>query len=130
MEVIKEKSTDLTFIYLKGRLDAENAKSLEENLLKLIDDGVRQLIVDCSQIEFINNAGLRVLLSVAKRLTKFDGRLALHSPSPIAKQIFSSSGFGMVARIYDSREEAASNVAHSGLMASADNLQKVLKKDS
>lgn len=130
MEVIKEKRTDLTFLYLKGRLDAENAKSLEDNLLKLIDEGARQMIVDCSKIDFINNAGLRVLLSVAKRLTKLDGRLALHSPSPIAKQIFDSSGFGMVARIYDTREEAAANVAHSGLLSSADNLQKILKNDN
>ncbi|MGE0103125.1 MAG: STAS domain-containing protein [Blastocatellales bacterium] len=130
MELIKEKRTDLTFLYLKGRLDAENAKTLEDNLLRLIDDGARQLIVDCSQIEFINNAGLRALLSVAKKLTKLDGRLALHSPSPIARQIFNTTGFGLVARIYDSREEAAANVAHSGLMSSSDNLQRILGKDN
>lgn len=130
MELIKEKRTDLTFLYLKGRLDAENAKTLETNLLKLIDDGARQLIVDCSQIEFINNAGLRTLLSVAKRLTKLDGRLALHSPSPVARQIFNTTGFGLVARIYDSREEAAANVAHSGLMSSSDNLQRILGKEN
>ncbi len=130
MELIKEKRTDLTFLYLKGRLDAENARALEENMLKIIDDGARQLIVDCSQIDFINNAGLRALLSVAKKLTKLDGRLALHSPSPIARQVFNSTGFGMVARIYESREEAAANVAHSGLMSSADNLQKILNKDN
>jgi len=130
MELIKEKRTDLTFLYLKGRLDAENARTLEENMLRLIDDGAKQLIVDCSQIEFINNAGLRALLSVAKKLTKMDGRLALHSPSPIARQIFNTTGFGLVARIYDSREEAAANVAHSGLMSSSDNLQRILSKDS
>lgn len=130
MELIKEKRTDLTFLYLKGRLDAENAKTLEDNLLRLIDDGARQLIVDCSQIDFINNAGLRALLSVAKKLTKLDGRLALHSPSPIARQIFNTTGFGLVARIYDSREEAAANVAHSGLMSSSDNLQRILGKEN
>ena len=48
MEVIKERRSDMQFLYLKGRLDNENAQSLEDNLGKLIDDGARQLIIDCS----------------------------------------------------------------------------------
>ena len=119
MEVIEEKRTDLMFLYLKGRLDNDNAQSLEDNLMKLIDDGARQLIIDCSQIESINNAGLRVLLNVAKRVVNFDGRIALHSLSQPAKEIFDKTGFSMISRIYNTREEAAAGVAASGLLSSS-----------
>ena len=118
MEVIKEKHTDMLFLYLKGSLDNNNAQSLEDNLVKLIDDGARQLIIDCSQIEHIDNAGLRVLLNVAKRVLNVDGRIALHSPSQPAKEIFERTGFSMVARIYDTREEAIAGVAASGVLSS------------
>ena len=119
MEIIKDKRSDMMFLYLKGRLDDSNAQSLEDNLGKLIDDGARQLIVDCSQVEFINNAGLRVLINVAKRLVNADGRLAIHSASEPAKEIFDKTGFSMVSRIYETREEAIAGVAASGLLSSS-----------
>ena len=119
MEIIKDKRSDMMFLYLKGRLDDSNAQSLEDNLGKLIDDGARQLIVDCSQVEFINNAGLRVLINVAKRLVNADGRLAIHSASEPAKEIFDKTGFSMVSRIYETREEALAGVAASGLLSSS-----------
>jgi anti-sigma B factor antagonist len=119
MEVIKEKRTDMQFLYLKGRLDNDNADSLEESLTKLIDDGARQLIIDCSQVEYINNAGLRVLLNVAKRALNVEGRVAFHSPSQPVKEIFDKTGFSMVSRIYDTREEAVAGVAASGVLSSS-----------
>ncbi|MBK8312729.1 MAG: STAS domain-containing protein [Acidobacteria bacterium] len=119
MEIIKDKRSDMMFLYLKGRLDDSNSQSLEDNLGKLIDDGARQLIVDCSQVEFINNAGLRVLINVAKRLVNADGRLAIHSASEHAKEIFDKTGFSMVSRIYETREEAIAGVAASGLLSSS-----------
>jgi anti-anti-sigma factor len=67
MEVIQEKRTSMLFLSLKGRIDESNAQTLEENLVRLIDNGAKELIVDCSQIEYINNAGLRTLLNIAKK---------------------------------------------------------------
>jgi len=128
MEVIEEKRSDMLFLHLKGSLDDNNAQSLEDNLMKLIDGGARQLIVDCSQIEYINNAGLRALLNVAKRVVSVDGRLALHSPSQQAKEIFDKTGFSMVSRIYLTREEAIAGVATSGMFASRQDLRPVNKK--
>ncbi|MCI0663738.1 MAG: STAS domain-containing protein [Acidobacteria bacterium] len=128
MEVIQEKRTDMVFLYLKGRLDTDNAQSLEDNLMKLIDDGASQLIIDCSQIEYIDNTGLRVLLNIAKRIVSVNGRLALHSPSQPAKEIFDKTGFSMVSRIYFTREEAITGVAASGMFASREDLRPVNKK--
>jgi len=128
MEVIKENRSDMLFLYLKGRIDKENSQSLEENLVKLIEDGTRQLIIDCSQIEFINNAGLRVLLNVARRMLDVDGRLALHSPSQPAKDIFDQTGFSMVSRIYDTREEAIAGVAGSGVLSTSRGDRHIVSK--
>ncbi|MGE0126851.1 MAG: STAS domain-containing protein [Blastocatellales bacterium] len=127
MEVIQEKRTDMVFLYLKGRLDGDNAQSLENNLTKLIDDGAKELIIDCSQIEYIDNAGLRALLNTAKRAVSADGRIALHSPSQPAKEIFDKTGFSMVSRIYMTREEAITGVAASGMFVSRENLRPVKK---
>lgn len=116
MEVIQEKRTSMLFLSLKGRIDENNAQTLEENLIRLIENGAKELIVDCSQIEYINNAGLRTLLNIAKKALDAEGRIALHSLSQSAKEIFDKTGFSMVSRIYETREEAIANVAASGLL--------------
>jgi anti-anti-sigma factor len=128
MEVIQEKRTNMVFLYLKGRLDGANSQSLENNLMKLIEDGAKELIIDCSQIEFIDNAGLRALLNTAKKAVSVNGRVALHSPSAVAKEIFDKTGFSMVSRIYYTREEAIAGVASSGMFASRENLRPVKKQ--
>jgi anti-anti-sigma factor len=128
MEVIQDKRSDILFLTLKGRIDDHNAQSLEESLTGLIDKGAKELIVDCSQIEYINNAGLRVLLNVAKRALNAEGRIALHSPSQSAKEIFDKTGFSMVSRIYDSREEAIAKVAASGVLNTTRENQRYTRK--
>jgi anti-anti-sigma factor len=120
MEVIQQKRTSMLFLSLKGRIDENNALALEENLIRLIDNGGKELIVDCSRIEYINNAGLRTLLNVAKKALDAEGRIALHSLSQSAKEIFDKTGFSMVSRIYETREEAIANVAASGLLTQRD----------
>ena|SRR5215510_13796054 len=128
MEVIQEKRAAMLFLSLKGRIDDNNAQSLEASLLKLIDDGAKELIIDCSQIEYINNAGLRTLLNVAKRALNAEGRIALHSPSQSAKEIFDKTGFSMVSRIYDTREEAIAKVAASGILSPRENTRLLSRK--
>lgn len=118
MNVSKGKRTNFMFLSLKGDLDDNNSPKIEENLLGMIGEGTRQLIIDCSQIESINNAGLRMLMNVSKRFLQLDGRVALHSASPAAKDMFERTGFSMVSRIYDTREEAIAGVAASGTLAS------------
>ena len=105
------------FLSLTGDLDERNSQQIEDNLLGIIGEGARQLIIDCSQIESINNAGLRMLMNVSRRVVQLDGRVALHSPSAAAKDMFDRTGFAMVSRIYDTREEAIAGVAASGILA-------------
>jgi anti-sigma B factor antagonist len=116
MEVIQEKRASMLFLSLKGRIDENNAQTLEESLTNLINNGAKELIIDCSQLEHINNSGLRTLLNIAKKALDAEGRIALHSLSQSAKDIFDKTGFSMVSRIYETREEAIANVAASGLL--------------
>lgn len=117
MSFIEEKRTDMVFLNLRGSIDDNNAQPLENNLMKLIDEGVRQLIVDCSEIEHINNAGLRMLLNVGRQIVAFNGRIAFHSLSQAAKETFDKTGFSMAARIYGTREEAIAGVAASSFLS-------------
>ena len=51
---------------LDGRLDAGNADAVKEALIQTIGSGVCQVVVDMTQVPFIDSAGLSTLVSALK----------------------------------------------------------------
>ncbi len=97
---------DFTVAIMTPRFDASNANDIENVLQDLILKGVKKLICDFSQTEYIASAGLRVLLSAAKSLQKSGGQIFIVSLKPFVHEIFEISGFSQIFKIYDSQSEA------------------------
>ncbi len=110
MEVLEERLESIVVVGLKGRMDSNTARVVEEKLLALIDGGSHQLVVDCAQLGYISSAGLRVLLMAAKRMTQAKGRLALAALNDDIKQVFELTGFSSIFQICGSRDEAINQV--------------------
>lgn len=106
---ISVRTTDdkaVTTVGLKGRLDVKTSKSLEDQLLQLVGDGSRRLVMDLSELAYISSAGLRVFILVAKRLKQVDGRVVVCAlPRPI-QDIFEVAGFSTLFSIYPTRDAA------------------------
>jgi anti-anti-sigma factor len=98
-------------IFVK-RLDAYTSRDAEAALKDLIEKGVRRIVCDLSQTEYIASAGLRLLLSVAKNLQRLGGQLVLSSLGPFAKEVFDTAGFTQLFKIFNSTEEALTNLRH------------------
>ena len=74
-----------------GRIDSTNAKDFEAALADaLAQCPAGPLTVDCDRLEYISSAGLRVLLSAAKRLP---APPAVINVSPALYEIFDMTGF-------------------------------------
>lgn len=70
MEIIKnynETSDILTYI-IKGRLDTQSSSDFQECLDEDFDKGKFNLIFDCSELEYVSSAGLRVILYAKTRV--------------------------------------------------------------
>lgn len=82
--------TKLT-VYLEGRLDTTTAPQLEESMKESIN-GVTELVMDFEKLEYISSAGLRVLLSCQKIMSK-QGSMKVVHVSDLIKEIFEVTGF-------------------------------------
>jgi serine/threonine-protein kinase RsbW len=103
---IEEATEDgIAVVSLKGRLDADNAPTLEAKLHE-ITASTSRLVLDCTHLDYIGSAGLRVVLVVAKRLLGSRGQLALSSLKDPVKQIFDIAGFSAIIPLYQTRDEA------------------------
>ena len=85
-----KNGSDLT-IELEGRLDTTTAPDLELDLRDALKD-VTDLTLDFAKLEYISSAGLRVLLSTQKFMSK-QGSMKIVHVSDIIMEIFEVTGF-------------------------------------
>jgi anti-anti-sigma factor len=53
-------------LLLKGELDLASAASLEEGIVRLCADGAGEIVLDLSELSFIDSTGLRTILAGMK----------------------------------------------------------------
>jgi anti-sigma B factor antagonist len=87
--------------FLSGDLDASTSARLRAELLQLIEDGCRALVIDMSDLALIDSTGLGVLVGVLKRILQHGGELVLRAPRPAARKVFDITGLNRVFTIVD-----------------------------
>ena len=91
---ISEKMAELA---LEGRLDTVTAPQLEEELQGVMP-AIIELVLDFKNLEYISSAGLRVLLSAQKIMTK-KGEMNLTNVCEEIMEIFEVTGFSDIFTI-------------------------------
>ena len=101
---------DSYVIALAGEVDLYTAPEFKQQLLDVIANGAKYVVVDFSDTTFIDSTTLGVLVGGVKRLRTNDGQLALVSSDRNITKIFEITGLDRVFSIYPSRDEAVANV--------------------
>ncbi|MCR5384746.1 MAG: STAS domain-containing protein [Saccharofermentans sp.] len=82
---------------LEGRLDTNTSVELEAALSPVLD-GINELVFDLGSLEYISSAGLRVLLSAHKNLSK-KGGMKVTNVNEMIMEIFEVTGFADILAI-------------------------------
>ncbi|MCR5623972.1 MAG: STAS domain-containing protein [Lachnospiraceae bacterium] len=100
MNIIKTANGDQLTIAIEGRLDTTTAPQLESEL-KASLDGVKSLIIDLGQLDYISSAGLRVLLFAQKTMNKqgSDNPMVVKNSNAAIMEIFEVTGFSDILTI-------------------------------
>lgn len=106
METTESKINRIVVLGLKGKLDANTSPQLQEKFFASIAGGEKQFAIDCAQLEYINSAGLRVLLLAAKQLRNVSGKIVLYALKTHVKEVFDLAGFSAVFPLLGSQTEA------------------------
>src|SRR5690242_20012877 len=93
-------------ISLAGEVDLYTAPEFKQQLLEVIAQGAKEVIVDLSSTTFIDSTTLGVLVGGVKRLRPNDGRLSLVCSDRNITKIFEITGLDRVFTIYPTRVEA------------------------
>ena len=97
MTIEKNVNGAVTTLRVIGRLDTTTAPTLEAAVDGCIV-GVRELVLDCSELEYISSAGLRVVLK-AQKLMNAQGSMKLTGVNETIMEIFDITGFADILTI-------------------------------
>lgn len=106
MNITSTRQGDLALVRLEGRLDAATSAAAEKQLADLVAAGARGLALDGTALDYISSAGLRVLLSLTKKIKGAGGRIALGGLQPQVKEIIEIAGFASIVPVFGTADEA------------------------
>lgn len=97
---------DLTIVKISGEIDVFTSPRLREMLLEIIDDGAAHLVVDLSEVTFLDSTGLGVLVGIYHRLRARDGSMSFMGVNDRVRRVFHVTQLTKIFVLHRSLEEA------------------------
>ena len=97
MKITKKQVDTKLELSLDGRLDTTTAPELERELQTSLDSA-SELTLDLEKLDYISSAGLRVLLSAHKVMSK-KGGMKIVNANEIVSEVFDVTGFADILTI-------------------------------
>jgi anti-anti-sigma factor len=104
--VVESVERGVVFFTVSGRLGARAAASLEQGLRARLRTGANRYVFDCTGLDSLSSAGLRVLLIAAKEATRRGGGVALAGPKPSISQTIMIAGLSALLPGFRGRAQA------------------------
>jgi anti-anti-sigma factor len=79
-------------VSLSGELDLTNVERVQSVIGDMISGGTERLVVETSELEFMDSSGLALLASVARKVPEVE----LRDPSPIVRRLVDLTGLAEI----------------------------------
>jgi len=106
MDISTKEINGIQVVEFNGKIDSNTAPEVEQAFMSLLDSGQANLLANFENLSFISSAGLRVLLSTAKKAKASSGELRVCSLNETVQEVFDISGFSTILPVFSSEDEA------------------------
>ena len=93
-------------VAVTGELELGTAPRLRQQVVSLVGDGHRHIVIDLSGVEFVDSLGLGVLVSALKRIRAHEGELRVAGPVPRVRALFALTRLEEIIDVYESVDDA------------------------
>lgn len=105
-EIAERTVGDSPVLAVRGEIDVSTAPELRERLLGVAQNGNEVVVVDLSQVTFLDSTALGVLVSALKRFREGDGDLRLVVATGSVTKVLAITGLVEVFPIFDTVDAA------------------------
>lgn len=98
--VTSQENQGVTIIKFHGSLSATTAEKGSQEIKKILDRGVKKVVVNLADVDYISSGGLRVLILTCKQLNNVQGGMKIAAAKGMVKEALEASGFHLLTRVY------------------------------
>lgn len=106
MNIRETRSGAVVVLALSGKLDSFSAPELGAQITRLVSEGVKRIVFDCTEVKYISSNGLRLFLSIAKQLQTTGGRCGFTALSPEVEKMFRLTNFLGLLEVHNTVADA------------------------
>ena len=103
---ISQPAPGCTVVGIAGELDASSVRHVEPEIAASLSHGARMVVLDLSALDFIDSAGIRLLMQVVGRKHLVREAVIVKPRSASARRTLEIVGLSRVVRVVDDRSEA------------------------
>jgi anti-anti-sigma factor len=96
----------------QGEIDISSVELLDRELQSAVARRPRRLLVDLSQVNYLDSAGITVLLHARQTISRIGGELVLVGGSPFIRRLFRMIGVGRLFTHYETIGAALASVTN------------------
>ena len=93
MKTTIEQLEDKYVVTLEGELDTSAAAEVDKTLQPLYDSNGKDVLIDCSKLDYIASSGLRILISILKGAKASGSKVVLKDVNEDIMSVFKLTGF-------------------------------------
>ncbi len=106
VEIKKETENNYLVLSVEGDVDASSSIHLDKAVREAFDDGNQQILIDCTNLNYISSAGLGVFMSYIEEINQNSINFVLFGLTEKVLKVFSILGLDQLLKIKEDKEAA------------------------
>lgn len=90
-----------SMVSIKGEIDIYSIEKFRESIEKEIKNQATQIILDCSELSYMDSTGMGVLIELRNRTKEMGQKIIMMNPQPNIKKLLALTGVDKIIEIVD-----------------------------
>jgi anti-anti-sigma factor len=104
LNVTVDRRDGLAVIYTEGYINNQGGEEIAKAAYRLLDDGVRVLLLNLGGTKIVNSIGISILIEIIEKMIEIEGKLGFCCLTPTIEKTFQIMGLAQYAPIFRDEE--------------------------
>ena len=109
MKLDLEESGDVSILVMEGQLAGAMSKHFREAMDTLIESGRTKILLDFTEIEFMDSSGIGELVAAYRTIDRLDGRIKILKPGKRIQDTLTLTKLLPIFEVFEDRDEAVAS---------------------
>lgn len=110
LEIVPTKENHYILIAVTGDADASSSIKLDKALRSAFDEKHQNIIIDCTNLNYISSAGLGVFMSYIEEINQTNTTFIIYGLSDKVRNVFNILGLDQLLILKNTKEEATAEI--------------------